>query len=156
MLDVLRSFPGLPHRCQWLGEAGGVQFYNDSKGTNVGATLAALNGLSQGGGDVVLIAGGVGKGADFRELARGRDALKGVVVFGEAAAQIAAAFAVSVDCREVAGLAAALSAAIEISDCGDSVLLSPACASFDMYPSYVARGEHFIQLVSALPGLVYA
>jgi len=153
MLGVLQTFAGLPHRCQWLGESHGVHLFNDSKGTNVGATLAAITGLSQGSGDIVLIAGGVGKGADFGELAQARACLKGLVVLGEAAAEIAAVFDDSLPCQQVPDMPSALAAALAMSSAGDSVLLSPACASFDMYPNYEARGDHFVALVGALPGV---
>jgi UDP-N-acetylmuramoylalanine--D-glutamate ligase len=154
MLQVLREFGGLPHRCQWLGQSAGVQLFNDSKGTNVGATLAALTGLSRTDGDIVLIAGGVGKGADFSELGQAQGCLKGLVVMGQAAAQIAAVFDDSLPCIVVADMPAAVAAAMTLASSGDSVLLSPACASFDMYQNYEARGEHFAQLVSELPGVV--
>lgn len=152
MLRALSEFAGLPHRCQWVGEVGGVEFFNDSKGTNVGATLAAVEGLSRGANDVVLIAGGVGKGADFTALAQLLPALRALVVLGEAAAEIASVFGDRLPCVRSDSMAAALQAAVDLAQAGDMVLLSPACASFDMYRNYQARGEHFASLVAKLTG----
>ena len=147
MLAVLRQFPGLPHRCQWLGERDGVQFYNDSKGTNTGATVAAVQGLSRRRGDTVLIAGGRGKGADFTSLQPVGDRLRGLVVLGEDAVLIAAALRDQVDAVAVEDMAGALDAAIAMAEPGDRILLSPACASFDMYSGYQQRGDIFSALV---------
>ena len=147
MLAVLRQFPGLPHRCQWLGERDGVQFYNDSKGTNTGATVAAVQGLSRRRGDTVLIAGGQGKGADFTSLQSVGDRLRGLVVLGEDAALIAAALRSQLDAVAVGDMAGALDAAIAMAEPGDRILLSPACASFDMYSGYQQRGDIFSALV---------
>jgi len=150
MLDALRHFPGLPHRCQWVATHGGVSWYNDSKGTNVGATVAAIRGLGARH-KVVLLAGGQGKGASFAELApalakQGRMAL----LFGEDADQIAAALQGVVPLERVADLAAAVTRARQHAVPGDVVLLSPACASFDMFRNYEHRGDVFMQLVRAL------
>lgn len=148
MLAALRSFTGLPHRMQWIGERRGVRWYNDSKGTNVGATLAALGGLP---GRVVLIAGGLGKGQDFtplRELAATK--ARAVVLIGrdapliEAALHNVAAIHYAGDMREAVGRAAALA------QVGDSVLLSPACASFDMFSGYEDRGRRFVAAFAEL------
>ncbi len=147
MLAVLQQFPGLPHRCQWLGESGGMQFYNDSKATNTGATIAAVQGLSQSPGDIVLIAGGQGKGADFAVLEEIAPRLRGLVLLGEAAAQIATVLQDKVNTQVVDDMAAALDAAVTIAQSGDRVLLSPACASFDMYSDYQQRGDVFAALV---------
>src|SRR5512143_588443 len=128
MTDVLRSFPGLPHRCQWIAELNGVNWYEDSKGTNVGATLAALEGMP--GNKVVLIAGGQGKGQDFSPLrpaviARAR----AVVLIGEDAALIARALEQSVPLINATTMDDAVARAGEAAQRGDTVLLSPACAS---------------------------
>ena len=147
MLAVLQQFPGLPHRCQWLGESGGMQFYNDSKATNTGATIAAVQGLSQSPGDIVLIAGGQGKGAEFAVLEEIAPRLRGLVLLGEAAAQIATVLQDKVNTQVVDDMAAALDAAVIIAQSGDRVLLSPACASFDMYSDYQQRGDVFAALV---------
>jgi UDP-N-acetylmuramoylalanine--D-glutamate ligase len=148
MLAALREFPGVPHRCQWVAEHRGVRFFDDSKATNVGATLAALRGLSQRPGDVVLIAGGVGKGADFAPLLEGSEALKALVLLGEAAAQIAAVFQGRIEVVRVGGMAEAVKASAALATTGDIVLLAPACASFDMYADYAARGDDFARQVA--------
>ena len=149
MLAALRQFPGLSHRCQWVAESQGVQFFNDSKATNVGATLAALRGLSRRDQDIVLIAGGVGKAADFTPLEGGLQFLKGLVLIGEAADEIGAVFGGRVAVVRAGDMGDALSAARGMAESGDMVLLSPACSSFDMYANYAARGDDFIQRVVA-------
>jgi UDP-N-acetylmuramoylalanine--D-glutamate ligase len=145
MLDTLREFQGLPHRMQLVAEQDGVRWYNDSKGTNVGATLAAIDGIGTG---LVLIAGGDGKGADFSPLAVAlRDNGHGAVLIGrdapllEQVLQGVVPLARATDMREAVRLAAAMAQP------GDAVLLSPACASTDMYRNYAERGEQFIQAV---------
>lgn len=150
MVDALRSFRGLPHRCEQVAQLHGVTWVNDSKGTNIGATEAALNGL---GGDrnVVLIAGGQGKGADFTAL---RDAVgrhcRALVLIGEDAPTMRAALEASADTVVCDSLDAAVQRAAQLAQSGDTVLLSPACASFDMFPGFVARGEAFVAAVRAL------
>lgn len=144
----LRNFPGLPHRCQWVAEREGVQWYNDSKGTNVGATLAAIDGLP---GPVVLLAGGQAKGGDFRPWRRvlsekGRAA----VLFGQDADQIELALNKVLPIYQQENLVAAVNCAADIAQAGDSVLLSPGCASFDQFSGYAERGERFIEAVAAL------
>jgi UDP-N-acetylmuramoylalanine--D-glutamate ligase len=144
-IEAARTFAGLPHRCEWVGEADGVSWFNDSKGTNIGATLAALNGLQQ---PVVLIAGGQGKGADFSELRAGvRDKARAVILYGEDAALIEQAIGDEVPVVRVRDLAGAVARARELSRSGDAVLFSPACASFDMFRDYQHRGETFVALV---------
>ncbi len=144
-LEVLRRFPGLAHRCQWVAESEGVNWFNDSKGTNLGATLAALKGLPA---PVVLIAGGQAKGQDFTPLREALvDKVRAVVVFGEDAALIEAAVGEAVTLRRVADLAAAVQSAKGLARDGDVVLFSPACASFDQFSGYEARGEAFIEQV---------
>ncbi len=148
MLAALRAFPGLPHRTEWLGERRGVAWYNDSKGTNVGATIAAIEGLD---GKVVLIAGGVGKGQDFTPL---RAALAGkaraVVLIGADAGRIEQVLAGAVELIHAPDLGAAVDAAAGLAEAGDSVLLSPACASFDMFANYEERGRRFVELFRRL------
>jgi UDP-N-acetylmuramoylalanine--D-glutamate ligase len=148
MLAALRAFTGLPHRMQAIGERRGVRWYNDSKRTNVGATLAALGGLP---GRVVLIAGGLGKGQDFaplREVAAVK--ARAVILIGrdapliEAALNDAASIHYAGDMREAVERAAALARP------GDSVLLSPACASFDMFSGYEDRGRRFVAAFAGL------
>lgn len=150
MCETLRTFRGLPHRCELVAEIVGVRYVNDSKGTNVGATEAALRGL---GGDrnVLLIAGGQGKGADFSALepAVARHC-KLLLLIGEDAPLLARALAASVPVLMVTSLAAAVTAAAAQATCGDVVLLSPACASFDMFSGYAQRGEQFSAAVMQL------
>jgi UDP-N-acetylmuramoylalanine--D-glutamate ligase len=146
---ALASFTGLPHRLQYVGETGGVTFYNDSKGTNVGATVAALTGMEQ---PVVLIAGGDGKGQDFAPLAAavaGR--ARAVVLIGRDAPLIARALAgTGVRIEYAAGMEEAVGGACALARPGDAVLLSPACASYDMFRNYVHRGEAFMAAVRAV------
>ncbi len=152
MLQSLREFTGLPHRCQPVAEHRGVRYVNDSKGTNVGAAIAALQGLGADG-NVVLIAGGQGKGADFREL---RPAVKAhcrhVLVMGEDAPAIARALDDLVPVERVRDMPEAVQRAAAIAQPGDTVLLSPACASFDMFRGYAARGDAFSAAVRMLGG----
>ncbi|WP_116368748.1 UDP-N-acetylmuramoyl-L-alanine--D-glutamate ligase [Parahaliea mediterranea] len=150
MLQAVRAFRGLPHRCQLVRERAGVRYVDDSKGTNIGACEAALNGLG-GERNVVLIAGGQGKGADFRQL---RTAVARhchhVVVLGEAAPALADALADVVAIRSVTSMAAAVHEAAALAREGDVVLLSPACASFDMFKGYAHRGSVFADAVQQL------
>ncbi len=142
------GFRGLPHRMEYVAEIDGVRFVNDSKATNVGATVAALSGA---GGPVVLIAGGQGKGADFTPL---KDALAGharaVVLFGRDASLIEEAVDDVVDRYHAADLEEAVRRASRVARAGDTVLLSPACASFDMFNDYEHRGEAFKAAVERL------
>ena len=145
MLQTLREFPGLPHRMQWVAEHDGVTWYNDSKATNVGATLAALSGLPD---KVVLIAGGDGKGADFTPL---REAVaqkaRAVVLIGRDALLMEKALAGVTEIVHAQDMDQAVVQAGQRACPGDSVLLAPACASFDMYSGYQQRGEVFIAAV---------
>lgn len=155
MLEGLRRFRGLPHRLEKVGEIGGVAFYDDSKGTNVGATVAALSAMSA---PVVLIAGGEGKGQDFSPLASAVAAhARAVVLIGRDADSIERVLA---GCKVPLLRASTMHDAVEIaygaSTNGDSVLLSPACASYDMFRSYVHRGEVFVEVVHALAGRAQA
>jgi len=155
MLETLRHFGGLEHRCQWVRELDGVSYYNDSKGTNVGATLAAISGLGADlSGKIVLIAGGDGKGADFAALSEpmqswGRAAL----LIGRDAEAIATVLAGQTLCQHEITLESAVQAAQKLAHPGDLVLLSPACASFDMFNGFEHRGQCFVAAVQALtPG----
>lgn len=149
LLAALREFKGLPHRVEWVAEINGVAFYDDSKGTNVGATCAALHGLPQ---KVVLIAGGDGKGQDFSPLAEPvKQNARAVVLIGRDAGQIEAALRGSnIPLLRVASLEQAVDIAFKTAQAGDAVLLSPACASFDMFRNYVHRAEVFCHAVKAL------
>lgn len=150
MLEVLRRFPGLPHRCQWVASKRGADWYDDSKGTNVGASVAAIRGLA-GDGDVVLIAGGDGKGADFSELAEAaRGRLRVAILLGRDAGKLAAVLEGVVPVTLVADMQAAVAAAADRLQPGDKVLLSPACASLDMFRDYRHRGEVYAAAVKEL------
>ena len=153
MLDVLKAFAGAEHRTQWLTKFNGVNWYNDSKGTNVGATLAALSGLPS---KTVLIAGGQGKGADFLPL---QNAIKenalAVVLMGDDAQQIADIVPDAVTTVFVDSMSEAVKVAHKLSTEAKgfeavNVLLSPACASFDMFKNYRVRGEIFMAAVLEL------
>jgi UDP-N-acetylmuramoylalanine--D-glutamate ligase len=152
MVQTLGRFRGLPHRCELVGSVRGLRFINDSKGTNIGATAAALEGLSAGR-DIVLIAGGQGKGADF-SLLRGpvNRCCKAVVLIGEDAAAIHSALDESVQVIRATSMEDAVTSAATFADPGDTVLLSPACASFDMFSGYEERGEAFCAAVGRLSG----
>ena len=146
------AWAGLPHRCETVASRGGVRWINDSKGTNVGATVAAIDGVGAQG-PVVLIAGGVAKGADFSPLlAPARRHVRCAVLIGRDAPLIDAALDRSIEIRHAPDLAAAVDAAAQTARAGDTVLFSPACASFDMFASFEARGDAFRQLVLARAG----
>ncbi|MFM2484815.1 UDP-N-acetylmuramoyl-L-alanine--D-glutamate ligase [Celerinatantimonas yamalensis] len=147
MIRTLKRFSGLAHRCETVGYHQGVRFINDSKATNIGATIAALQGFAYESGQTWLIAGGDGKGADFNELSPWLAPLAGLVVFGQDAARLQQ---VCPRAKRVDDLPQALSWCVAKAQKGDRVLLSPACASLDMYSGFEARGEHFRQLVEAL------
>ena len=146
---ALRTFKGLPHRMQQVAEHAGVVFLDDSKGTNVGATVAALTGL---GRQVVLIAGGDGKGQDFSPLAPVvKKRARAVVLIGRDAGRIERALAASgVPLRHAGDMDEAVAAAYGEARPGDAVLLSPACASYDMFRNYVHRAEAFVAAVRRL------
>jgi UDP-N-acetylmuramoylalanine--D-glutamate ligase len=158
MLDALRRFAGLAHRCQWVRERDGVTYYDDSKATNVGAALAAIDGLgAELAGKLLLIAGGDGKGADFVPLrASVARYCRAVVLLGRDAELIAAALQgddgnAVVPLLRVASLDAAVQRCAELAETGDAVLLSPACASLDMFKNFEERGRLFAQAVRELP-----
>ena len=147
---VLRRFSGLMHRCQLVAEKHGVRWVNDSKATNVGATLAAIAGLSDDAntGRLWLIAGGQGKGQDFSPLQPLlQDKLAAMVCFGQDRQQL---LSLASNTQEVPSLDAAVAWCAAHAQAGDTVLFAPACASLDMYGNYQLRGEHFIRLVEAL------
>jgi len=146
-LRALTAFKGLPHRCEWVAEIGGVTWINDSKGTNVGASLAALQGFS---GPLVWLGGGQGKGQDFTAL-RGplKEKARAAIVFGEDAMRIERDLGGTLPVQRVADLAAAVDAARKLAQAGDRVLLSPACASLDQFRNYEERGARFAALVRA-------
>jgi len=147
-LDALRSFAGLPHRSQWVADFSGVRYIDDSKGTNVGATLAAVAGMP---GPLVVVAGGQGKGQDFTPL---RDAFRGkvrhVVLIGQDARLIAEVLAGDCTLEFAGDMDDAVSKAANAARAGDTVLLSPACASLDMFRDYGHRGDAFAAAVRRL------
>jgi len=153
-LAVLRSYRGLPHRCQLVARTDSIDFYNDSKGTNVAAAVAALRGLAgEGGGRIVLIAGGAAKESDFTllavELAR---AGRAAVLIGSSAGLLAEALAGTVPLARAVDMEDAVARARALAQPGDTVLLSPACASFDMFRNYEERGDEFTRAARALAG----
>jgi UDP-N-acetylmuramoylalanine--D-glutamate ligase len=147
----LRKFKGLPHRVQQVIDIEGVTFYDDSKGTNVGATVAALNGMAQ---KVVLIAGGDGKSQDFSPLAPAVAAhARAVVLIGRDSDAISLALdGCGVPLARAGNMQEAVEQAFHASQPGDAVLLSPACASYDMFRNYVHRAEVFVQAVHQFAG----
>ena len=148
MLETLKEFPGLPHRAQWVAEKRGVRFVNDSKGTNVGATLAAVAGFF---GPLIVIAGGDGKGQDFRPLATAfRGKVRHTILIGRDAAAIELALEGVCATERCTSLETAVSAAARVARAGDTVLLSPACASLDMFRDYAHRGMVYSAAVAEL------
>ncbi|HWJ05169.1 MAG TPA: UDP-N-acetylmuramoyl-L-alanine--D-glutamate ligase [Steroidobacteraceae bacterium] len=147
-LETLASFGGLPHRSQWVADVGGVHYVNDSKGTNVGATLAAVAGMS---GPLVVIAGGDGKGQDFGELrAAFQGKVRHVVLIGRDAPVLETTLAGVCPTERATDMRAAVRAAQAAAQPGDTVLLSPACASLDMFRDYTHRGDEFAAAVREL------
>ena len=151
VIDALKSFAGLDHRCQWLGEKGGIAFYNDSKGTNVASTVAAIEGLGpEISGKVILLAGGVGKGQDFSPLAGPcAQFVSTAMVYGQDQQQIANALHAECAVEAFADMSSAFQAALATAEQGDVILLSPACASFDQFGNFVERGKYFAELARA-------
>jgi len=151
MLETAKRFKGLPHRCEFVRRVSDVDYINDSKGTNVGATAAAIESLVPAGGKIVLIAGGEGKGADFSLLAEPvATHCRAVVLIGTDAETIATALGNRVETVNAADIAGAVHTARKLAQPGDRVLLSPACASFDMFRDYGDRGDRFRQQVEGL------
>ncbi|MGH8310999.1 MAG: UDP-N-acetylmuramoyl-L-alanine--D-glutamate ligase, partial [Steroidobacteraceae bacterium] len=150
MLTELAAFPGLPHRAEWVAEIDGVAFVNDSKGTNVGATLAAVAGMP---GPLVMIAGGDGKNQDFAPLAVAfRGKVRHAVLIGRDANAIAKVLRGVCRTERCESLETAVRAAARAAKRGDTVLLSPACASLDMFRDYAHRGAVFTHAVKELAG----
>jgi UDP-N-acetylmuramoylalanine--D-glutamate ligase len=148
MLSALRAFPGLAHRTQWIADVDDVRYVDDSKGTNVGATLAAVAGFA---GPLVLIAGGEGKNQDFTPLGAAlRGKARHAVLIGRDAQPIAAALKGACEVTFADSMQAAVYRARAVARSGDTVLLSPACASFDMFRDYKHRGEVFAAAVRSL------
>ena len=158
IIESLRAFKGLPHRVEWVANVDDVDYYDDSKGTNVGATCAAIAGMTKNDNGnnlpqkVVLIAGGDGKGQDFSPLAAAVQANgRAVVLIGRDAPLIEAVLlATDVPRYKAIDLPEAVNIAKRVAQAGDAVLLSPACASFDMFNNYVHRAEVFVDAVKRL------
>ena len=147
-LQALKEFPGLPHRAQWVADIKGVRYIEDSKGTNVGATLAAVQGMS---GPLIVIAGGQGKGQDFAPLAPAfRNKVRCAVLLGQDAPQLNTVLKDVCATTFVSSMEEAVTTAANLAQQGDTVLLSPACASLDMFRDYAHRGDVFVQAVKGL------
>ena len=150
LIEGVKRLKGLPHRCELIAAKGGVRFVNDSKGTNVGATVAALEGLAAGQ-NIILIAGGEGKGQAFAPLTKAISRfVKHTVLIGRDAAAIDDALEQAASRSFSDSMEAAVRAATQLAQPGDTVLLSPACASLDMYRDYQERGEAFTVAVQAV------
>jgi UDP-N-acetylmuramoylalanine--D-glutamate ligase len=152
IIGALRHFKGLSHRCQWLRKISQVDWYDDSKGTNIGATKSAIEGLGAAmQGKIVLIAGGQGKGADFSELVPCvGEYVRTVVLIGEDAPMIEKALCNKIPTVHANSMEDAVIAARQVAQPGDAVLLSPACASFDMFDGFAQRGHVFSDAVHKL------
>ncbi len=146
--NTLGTFPGLEHRLEFIREKDGVRYYNDSKGTNVGAVVKSLESFTE---PVILLAGGVDKGGDYAPLERGiRERVHRLVLFGEAKGILARALGALTETVIVEDIEAALRDAAAHARAGDVVLLSPACSSFDQFRNYAERGKVFKNLVNEL------
>jgi UDP-N-acetylmuramoylalanine--D-glutamate ligase len=152
MLDTLKVFKGLPHRCQTVRNIDSVAYINDSKATNVGATVAALKGFgAKDHKNIILIAGGQAKGQDFSALQKAaKKVVKRVILIGEDADKLKLALNDSVKVEMVDSMQSALFSCHQAAESGDTVLLSPACASFDMFDGFEHRGHCFIEAVDAM------
>ncbi len=151
MLETLKTFRGLPHRCEFVAAKNGVEFYNDSKGTNIGATIAAIAGLSRSPAKLIVILGGEGKGQDFTELNPVlQNNLCRLVLIGRDASVIAQAVGKLAHIEFASSMQDAVNKSFAQAEPGDAVLLSPACASFDMFKNYEDRGEQFCSTVMKL------
>ena len=146
--EAVVNFKGLPHRMEWLTSVNGVDWINDSKGTNVGATVAAIKGLKR---PVILIAGGIAKDADFSPLLEtAGQHVKAVILMGRDAGKIADVLTGEVPVKMASDMDEAVSKGAAMAQSGDVVLLSPACASFDMYQNFEHRGDDFRRCVGGL------
>ncbi len=152
MLEGLKNFSGLAHRCQWVAENNGIRWINDSKGTNIGATQAGLEGIGQQlKGKVVLLLGGDGKGADFTELRPlVMQYCRAIIVMGKDAPRILEALADVVESFSVSNMMQAVECAKECALPGDVVLLSPACSSLDQYQHFSHRGDVYMDCVLSI------
>jgi UDP-N-acetylmuramoylalanine--D-glutamate ligase len=150
IVSAIRQFAGIPHRSQWIAEIDGVEWINDSKATNTGAAQASIEGRER---PVILIAGGQSKGADMSVMfATVKRHVKLALLLGEDASRLQLAWQGATRIERVRDMQQAVQRAHEVARSGDCVLLAPACASFDMYPKFEARGDDFARLVEALAG----
>ena len=150
MLQVLNEFPGLPHRMQFVARKGAVDFVNDSKATNVAAAVASVQSVN---GMIVLLAGGEGKGTDYGDLAAAvENKLRAAVLIGTDAEAISTALDTVMPVYFANDMQEAVTQAAVYAETDDTVLLAPACASFDQFDNYAARGDAFCDAVGALPG----
>jgi UDP-N-acetylmuramoylalanine--D-glutamate ligase len=148
MIEAIKEFKGLPHRMEFVENYKSIEFINDSKGTNVGAAIASINSLE---GPIILLAGGQGKGGDFKFFANSvHKKIKKIILFGKDSKLIEKEFKDYVSSTCVESLKDAVHYATEYGHEGDKVLLSPACASFDQFDSYIHRGEEFCRIVREL------
>lgn len=151
MKETVRNFKGVEHRIEYVDAIGGVAFYNDSKATSVDATLKALEAMSENEGKVILILGGRGKNAPYAPLVPLIErTVRSVVVIGEDADNIESQLRGAVDIVRGADIDNAAAISLSSAETGDVVLLAPACASFDMFESYEARGREFKRAVARL------
>ena len=149
MLQVLDEFPGLPHRMQFVGRKGSVDYINDSKATNVAAAVASVESIDN---MIVLVAGGEGKGGKFKNLAAAlENKLRAAVLIGTDADRIADALDTVMPVYFARDMQDAVEQAAAYAESDDTVLLAPACASFDQFENYAARGDAFAAAVGALP-----
>jgi UDP-N-acetylmuramoylalanine--D-glutamate ligase len=147
MVDEIKRYKGLAHRCEWLGEFGGVGYVNDSKATNIGASISAVEGFGSSG-NILLILGGQGKGADFSLLAPSLEKyVKKVLVFGRDQECIQTALQQTVAVESCSSFEEVIDTAVREANPGDTVLFSPACASFDMFENYENRGFEFKRIL---------
>jgi UDP-N-acetylmuramoylalanine--D-glutamate ligase len=141
LVEAIRQFKGVEHRIEFVAEIGGVKFYNDSKATNVDSTIKALEAFA---GNVILILGGKDKGGDFSVLAPLiRERVNHIILIGAASDKIADQLAGTQEMTRATSIEDAVSKSIAIASSGDTVLLAPACASFDMFDNYEHRGRVF-------------
>jgi UDP-N-acetylmuramoylalanine--D-glutamate ligase len=145
---VVREFPGVEHRLEWVTELSGVTFINDSKGTNCAASITALQACRS---PLLLIAGGRDKGTDLEDWVKAiRGHARGVILYGEARMRFRSALEGLVPLKIAGSFEQAVEMAYEWANPGETVLLSPACSSYDLFPNFEVRGERFRELVKAL------
>ena len=145
---VVKKFAGVEHRLEWVREVSGINFINDSKGTNCAASITALNACKE---PLILIAGGRDKGTDLADWVETiRKKAYGVILFGEAKNRFRAALEGVVPLKVAQNLEQSVNIAYEWAKDGDTILLSPACSSYDQYPNFEIRGKHFKDLVNSL------